>query len=498
MPRKRDVMRPAIRPALWTGMRVVSPPRYPPHPQAVRRRLNDARRGWNNDVRGSRAAHAGHIAVTGTDVRLPSSSLDDRIDPRPDNRPHQTHQPSQSSQARKLPMTNPNPFSTDPFGRDPADGTNTDTGTGSTGYGVAGNAYSDVGNADGQYEQVPAGNAYSDVGNADGGNGGYGVSTPPSYPPQGSQINPYATPYATQPERPTSGAQPGQPAQAEPFAQYAQHPQYAQLPAHPDQYAYSDQYAQTQQSTQTGSAGLHDGTYATQPAPSDDGTDRTDQTGQTGQTDQTDQQRTRQRTRTSTSAFQSSRTSTGSGAGGTGGVDGTATDAPPLDEPYYGCPPQEAFLRFFKKYVTVSGRASRSEYWWWMLIAFGIALVLRFLSSATDGTLGFLGTIWTLGTLIPGFAIAIRRLHDSNRPGWLVVTPYALWFVGAIFILGGAASALFGAIGSLGGGTGHAAAGVGGGIALLIGVIAVLAGFVVNIVLMVAPSKPEGARFDAV
>ena len=286
-------------------------------------------------------------------------------------------------------MTNPNPFSTDPFGHDPADGTNMPTNTGATGSGDAGNAY--------------------------------GVSTPPSYPPQGSQINPYAT------------------------------------------------------------------SYATQSAPSDGGTDRTDQTDRTGQTDQ-------QRKHTS-NAFQASRAGTGSRTGGTGG---TATDAPPLDEPYYGCPPQEAFLRFFKKYVTVSGRASRSEYWWWMLIAFGIALVLRFLSSATDGTLGFLGTIWTLGTLIPGFAIAIRRLHDSNRPGWLVVTPYALWFVGAIFILGGAASALFGAIGSLGGGTGHAAAGVGGGIALLIGVIAVLAGFVVNIVLMVAPSKPEGARFDAV
>ncbi|KFI54500.1 DUF805 domain-containing protein [Bifidobacterium callitrichos] len=176
------------------------------------------------------------------------------------------------------------------------------------------------------------------------------------------------------------------------------------------------------------------------------------------------------------------------------------TDAPPLHQPYYGCPPQEAFLRFFKKYVTVSGRASRSEYWWWMLIAFGIALMLRFLANATDGALGFLGTIWTLGTLVPGFAIAIRRLHDSNRPGWLVTMPYALGFGGAIIIIVGAASALSGALGALGsdGSGGHVAAGVGGGIAFLVGIVVVLAGVIVNIVLMLAPSRPEGARFDAV
>ncbi|WP_181281192.1 DUF805 domain-containing protein [Bifidobacterium callitrichos] len=176
------------------------------------------------------------------------------------------------------------------------------------------------------------------------------------------------------------------------------------------------------------------------------------------------------------------------------------TNAPPLHQPYYGCPPQEAFVRFFKKYVTVSGRASRSEYWWWTLIAFGIALALRFLANATDGALGILGTIWALGTLVPGFAIAIRRLHDSNRPGWLVVTPYALGFGGAIIILIGAASALSGAIGALGSGGsgGHVAAGVGGGIAFLVGIVVALAGVVVNIVLMLAPSRPEGARFDAV
>ena len=40
---------------------------------------------------------------------------------------------------------------------------------------------------------------------------------------------------------------------------------------------------------------------------------------------------------------------------------------PPLELPYYGAPPVEAVKRVFQKYAVFSGRASRSEYWWWAL-----------------------------------------------------------------------------------------------------------------------------------
>ena len=73
----------------------------------------------------------------------------------------------------------------------------------------------------------------------------------------------------------------------------------------------------------------------------------------------------------------------------------------PLDKPYYGCSFQEAFLRFWKKYTVFRGRASRSEFWWWVLAAFGINIVLDILNTATDEKLGFLATIWGLATLIP-------------------------------------------------------------------------------------------------
>ena len=88
----------------------------------------------------------------------------------------------------------------------------------------------------------------------------------------------------------------------------------------------------------------------------------------------------------------------------------------PLDKPYYGCSFQEAFLRFWKKYTVFKGRASRSEFWWWVLAAFGINIVLDILNTATDEKLGFLATIWGLVTLIPTLALSVRRLHDTNKP----------------------------------------------------------------------------------
>lgn len=76
------------------------------------------------------------------------------------------------------------------------------------------------------------------------------------------------------------------------------------------------------------------------------------------------------------------------------------------------------------KYVTFSGRASRPEFWWWVLFAIivgGIAYVI-------DGVLGFhsraatdtgpIAGIVSLLLLLPGLAVTVRRLHDSGRSGW--------------------------------------------------------------------------------
>ena len=64
-----------------------------------------------------------------------------------------------------------------------------------------------------------------------------------------------------------------------------------------------------------------------------------------------------------------------------------------------------------QKYADFSGRASRSEYWWFALAVVVVSLAV----SAISETLGLLVN---LALLLPSIAAAARRLHDTNRSGW--------------------------------------------------------------------------------
>ena len=82
----------------------------------------------------------------------------------------------------------------------------------------------------------------------------------------------------------------------------------------------------------------------------------------------------------------------------------------------------EAIASVLKNYVTFTGRAPRSEYWFWVLFVFIISIVASILdavvfpwSSAGSGPLSL---ILTLGLLLPNLAVAVRRLHDIDRSGW--------------------------------------------------------------------------------
>ena len=120
---------------------------------------------------------------------------------------------------------------------------------------------------------------------------------------------------------------------------------------------------------------------------------------------------------------------------------------PPLWAPYYGASLGTAFTRFWKKYATFSGRASRSEFWWWQLCyaIFVIVIEIVFFAVAipatnvsTNGSLAvspayfiFVGLLWiiSLGTIVPTLAITWRRLHDTNRSG-------GYYFLGFIPLVG--------------------------------------------------------------
>lgn len=70
----------------------------------------------------------------------------------------------------------------------------------------------------------------------------------------------------------------------------------------------------------------------------------------------------------------------------------------------------------FKKYATFEGRACRSEYWYFILFIFIASLVLQVVDLAITG--GLLYIIFALATLVPCLAVAVRRLHDTDRSGW--------------------------------------------------------------------------------
>ena len=78
----------------------------------------------------------------------------------------------------------------------------------------------------------------------------------------------------------------------------------------------------------------------------------------------------------------------------------------------------------FKNYFKFSGRATRAEYWWWLLFTVLAGIVLNVLT--ITGTMGMVGFLFELATLVPSFALGARRLHDINRTGW-----WLLWFLGS-------------------------------------------------------------------
>lgn len=92
----------------------------------------------------------------------------------------------------------------------------------------------------------------------------------------------------------------------------------------------------------------------------------------------------------------------------------------------------EAIRTCFAKYVDFSGRASRSEYWWFVLFILLGNFVLSFFDAAIFGTavdgqpVSVLGGIWSLALLLPSIAVGVRRLHDLDKSGWwllLVLIP---------------------------------------------------------------------------
>ena len=85
----------------------------------------------------------------------------------------------------------------------------------------------------------------------------------------------------------------------------------------------------------------------------------------------------------------------------------------------------ESIKTCFSKSAVFSGRASRSEYWWWFLF-----LVLGTIAASIVSDT--VSALFSLATVVPSLAVGCRRLHDIDKSGWfqlLNLIPVIGWII---------------------------------------------------------------------
>jgi len=78
---------------------------------------------------------------------------------------------------------------------------------------------------------------------------------------------------------------------------------------------------------------------------------------------------------------------------------------------------QQAISTCFKKYADFTGVASRAEYWYFLLFTY----LGEFLLSVAH--VGAVALLFQLACIVPGVAVAVRRMHDRNLAGWFILIP---------------------------------------------------------------------------
>ncbi|MDR1310436.1 MAG: DUF805 domain-containing protein [Burkholderiaceae bacterium] len=87
-----------------------------------------------------------------------------------------------------------------------------------------------------------------------------------------------------------------------------------------------------------------------------------------------------------------------------------------------------------KKYAHFTGRACRSEYWWFSLFYVLCVMVLLAGSAGGSKAMSALFALFYLALLLPSLSVLARRLHDVNRSGWWMLLPL-IPVVGSIILL---------------------------------------------------------------
>ncbi len=107
----------------------------------------------------------------------------------------------------------------------------------------------------------------------------------------------------------------------------------------------------------------------------------------------------------------------------------------------------EWMLMPYRRYADFSGRSCRREYWMFTLLSVIVAIVAVILivaggnglgdGSSAPGPVFWLGAgvlgIWVLASIIPSIAVQVRRFHDQDRSGWMILLGF-IPYVGSIIV----------------------------------------------------------------
>ena len=87
----------------------------------------------------------------------------------------------------------------------------------------------------------------------------------------------------------------------------------------------------------------------------------------------------------------------------------------------------EHYINAVKNYAVFEGRATRPQYWYFILFSMIISIALGIIEVALgwgDEDGGILTGLYSLFILVPSIAVGVRRIHDSNKSGWWILLPF--------------------------------------------------------------------------
>ena len=139
--------------------------------------------------------------------------------------------------------------------------------------------------------------------------------------------------------------------------------------------------------------------------------------------------------------------------------------------------------RPLQKYADFSGRAPRAEYWWYTLAVVIATILVSIIESLLGldpifGAYGPVTLLLMLALIVPGLAVTVRRLHDTDRSGWWILLPLIPYAIGIALAGPAMVSGSMAGLGTA-------------GIFMLIGLI----GAIVLLVFMLLPSTQGANRF---